>query len=173
VDLSYKNIDIAIRNAPKPTAGLSHRKLLGTCFTPLCSERLREQLRAPVDLAQQTLIHISARPESWAQWLTSVGCADLKPKRDLSFGSMPAALDAAARGRGIVLWDAPAARYLVRPFPHRVSGESSYYLVFRKSGLARAKVRACVNWLLGEMSTYKKSLRKISGNDADGPAGRH
>jgi LysR family transcriptional regulator, glycine cleavage system transcriptional activator len=172
VDLTYENIDLAIRNTRKPTVGLSHRKLLGTYFTPLCTERLQQQLRAPEDLVRQTLIHISARPESWSEWLNSVGCTDLKPKRDLSFDSMPAALDAAVRGRGIILGmepivsEAPAVRHLVRPFPHRVSGESSYYLVFRKAGLARAKVRACVNWLLGEMSVYKKSLRDISRPDA-------
>jgi LysR family glycine cleavage system transcriptional activator len=170
VDLAQENIDLAIRNTRSPTAGLGYRKLVDTYFTPLCVDRLHKQLRLPEDLARHTLIHVSARPESWGQWLDSVGCAGLKPKRDLSFDSQPAALDAAVRGRGIVLGmepivsDTPAARDLVRPFPDRVSGQSAYYLMFRKTGLTRPRVRACVNWLLEEMSAYKQRRRENSTN---------
>jgi LysR family glycine cleavage system transcriptional activator len=156
-------VDVAIRNTTGPTPGLECRKLLDIRPVPLCTRTLRDQLGAPSDLAGQTLIHVSARPNGWARWLTAVGCKGLRAKRDLTFDSASAALEAAAHGRGIVLtmdpitWDVPVARELVRAFPHRVEGTASYYLVFRKADLARRQVRALVDWLHKGMTAYKRN----------------
>jgi LysR family glycine cleavage system transcriptional activator len=90
----------------------------------------------------------------------------LSPRRELTFDSVTAAMEAAARGRGILLgmdpiaWDAPISSKLVRALPDQVEGNASYYLVYRKSDLARPKVRTFVEWLLAEMATYKRKLRR-------------
>jgi LysR family glycine cleavage system transcriptional activator len=162
-DFSREVVDLAIRNARGGTPGLEHRKLLDLRPVPLCTARIRDQITQPADLAKQTLIHVSTRRDSWPRWLTAVGCAGLRARRDLTFDSALSALEAAARGRGIVLgmdpitWDAPAAAKLVRALPNRVEGTSSYYLVYRKSDLARRPVRECVHWLLAETAAYKNA----------------
>jgi LysR family glycine cleavage system transcriptional activator len=166
VDLSREQVDLAIRNLTRPPSGLACRKLLDVRPVPVCAPKVRDQLNGPADLARQTLIHISTRPGSWARWLEAVGCAGLRAKRDLTLDSSPAALEAAAHGRGVALgidpivWDAPIAHKLVRALPQRVGGDASYYLVFRKPDLARPKVRACVDWLLAEMALYKRRRRQ-------------
>lgn len=165
VDFSRDAVDLAVRNARGRGSGLEYRKLLDLRPVPLCTPKLRDQLTSAADLAKQTLIHVSTRRESWPRWLAAVGCGGLRAKRDLAFDSAASALEAAARGRGIILgidpitWDAQAAHKLVRALPDRVEGTSSYYLVFRKADLARPPVRACIDWLLAEMAAYKRKIR--------------
>ena len=166
VNFSREAVDLAIRNATGRAPGLEHRKLLDLRPVPLCTPKLRDQLTSAADLAKQTLIHISARHESWPRWLAAVGYEGLRAKRDLVFDSAASALEAAARDRGIALgmdpitWDHPAARQLVRALPDRIEGTSSYYLVFRKADRARGPLRACVDWLVAEMAGYKHRLRR-------------
>ena len=174
VDFGREPVDLAIRNIGKPTPGLEHRKLLDVRPVPMCTAKLRKQLYRPADLARHTLIHVSARPSSWSRWLAVVGCAGLNPRRELTFDSVTAAMEAAAHDRGVVLgmdpiaWDAPIASKLVRALPERVEGTASYYLVCRKADLARPKVRTFVDWLTAEMAAYRRQLRR--GPGADRPA---
>ena len=174
VDLAREPIDLAVRNVEKPTPGLAHRKLLDIRPAPMCTAKVRQQLGRPADLARHTLIHVSGRPSSWARWLAAVGCPGLRPSRELTFDTVTAAMEAAAHDRGVVLgmdpiaWDAPIASKLVRALPERVEGTASYYLVCRKTDLARPKVRTFVNWLMTEMAAYRRQLRRERG--ADRPA---
>ena len=163
VDFSCERVDLAIRNVAKPAIGLAYRKLLDVRPVPVCLAALAMQLVTPADLAEQTLIHVSSRRGSWARWLEAVGFSGLRPKHNLTFDTVPAALEAAALGRGIamgmdpIVWDWSIADHLVRPFPYRVDGIASYYLVFRKPDLARPNVRTCVDWFLAEMAMYKST----------------
>jgi LysR family transcriptional regulator, glycine cleavage system transcriptional activator len=174
VDFSDERVDLAIRFVTRPAVGLEYRKLLDVRPVPICTPRLCDQLGVPSDLARQTLIHVSTMPDSWPRWLEAVGCAELRAKRDLTFDSVPASLEAAARGRGVamamdpIVWDAPIAGGLVRAFPHRVAGIASYYLAYRKADLARPNVRACVDWFLAEMARYKRGRLQKRNLDQDG-----
>src|SRR5262249_30478611 len=103
VDFSRERVDIAIRNVSKPSVGIEFRKLIDTRPVPVCTRALRKTLHKPADLAHNTLIHVSARPSAWPQWLAAVGCPDLRAKRDLSFDQVPAALEGAARGGGMAV----------------------------------------------------------------------
>ncbi len=160
VDLARENIDIAIRNLREMPQGLTAIKLFDVRPVPLCTAKIAAQLKTPADLAQQTLIHLSARRGVWSSWLRAAGCAGLKSKRKLAFDTMPAALQAAAQGRGVAIgidglvteWE----KSLVRPFAHRVPGDASYYLVHRKGDGVRPQVRAFVNWIGAEMAAFKR-----------------
>ena len=166
-DLERDGVDIAIRNLRAPTPGLVARKLLDVQGVPVCARELLASLKTPHDLATQTLIHVTARPDAWAEWLKSAKVGFLKGKRDLSFDTVPAALDAAARGRGVALgmhplvWEAPVARELVVPFAPRVESHSSYYVVHRRADRTRPEVRAFVDWLVGEMAAFRAKHRGI------------
>jgi LysR family glycine cleavage system transcriptional activator len=170
VDLERDGIDVGIRNLRSPTPGLWVRKLIDVRAVPLCARKLTQganALKRPRDLSQHTLIHISARPESWREWLKAVGLAELKPKRELTFDTIPAALEAAALGHGVTLgmhplvWEAPAAAALVVPFAPKTAVESSYYLVHRKTDGSRAEVKAFVDWLTGEMAAFVRSRPQV------------
>lgn len=166
-DLDREGIDVAIRNLRAPTPGLVARKLLDVTGVPVCSPKLLKALASPRDLAQQTLIHVSARPDAWDTWLTAAGVGRLKGKRDLSFDTVPAALDAAAGGHGIALgmhplvWESPVAKDLVVPFALKVDSGASYYVVHRKADGGRAEVKAFVDWLVKAMAAFRAKHRAI------------
>lgn len=169
-DFDREDVDIGIRNLRAPTPGLCARKLLDIRLVPLCARRLTNganALRQPPDLAQHTLIHVSARGDAWRRWLKAVGLPGLKPKREIMFDTVPAALEAAARGHGVTLgmsplvWEAPAASSLVVPFAPKVEADSSYYLVHRQADRRRAEVQAFVGWITKEMAAFARTHRTI------------
>ncbi len=169
-DLARDGVDVAIRNMRTPTPGLVSRKLLDVRGVPVCASKLLKgpvPLKTPADLARHTLIHVTARPEAWATWLAAAGLAGLKAKRDLSFDTIPATLDAAARGHGVALgmhpliWEAPVAASLVVPFAPAIAGDSSYYVVHRKADRGRPDVKAFVEWLIKEMAAFRSKHRGV------------
>lgn len=169
-DLERDGIDVGIRNLRAPSPGLSVRKLMDIRSIPLCGRKLTSganALRRPRDLAQHTLIHISARPESWRDWLRAAGLPELKPNRELTFDTVPAALEAAARGHGVTMglsplvWEAPIAAALVAPFGATIHVPSSYYIVHRKADGARAEVKAFVDWLTAEMAAFVRTRPRL------------
>jgi LysR family glycine cleavage system transcriptional activator len=166
-DLERDGVDVAIRNLRAPTPGLVSRKLLDVRGVPVCAPDLLPTLNEPRDLASHTLIHVTARPGAWDEWLSSAGVNKLKPKREISFDTVPAALDAAARGRGVALgmhplvWEAAIARDLVVPFSPPTKSGSSYYVVHRRADGARPEVRAFVDWLVKEMAAFTAKSGKV------------
>lgn len=166
VDLERGDCDVAIRNVRAPTPGLVSRKLLDTGGVPVCTRKIANRLHVPADLAGETLIHISARPDAWPDWLARAGVEGLKPKRNLSLDTVPAALDAAARGHGVALgmhplmWESPSATSLVAPFKLRPTNTSSYYVVHRRADGSRSDVKAFVNWITKEMAAWRDEARR-------------
>lgn len=164
VDLERENIDIAIRNLREAPQGLAAIKLLDVRPVPVCAAKIATQLKTPADLAGQTLIDLSSRRGVWSSWLRAAGVAGLKPKRRLAFDTIPAALDAAARGRGIAIgiegllgeWE----NNLVRPFRLRIAGDAAYYLVYRRDDRVRPEIRAFADWAVREMATFKRDTRR-------------
>jgi LysR family glycine cleavage system transcriptional activator len=176
VNLDRDGCDVAIRNLRSPTPGLVSRKLLDVSGVPVCTRRIAARLASPADLANETIIHVSARPASWSKWLAQAGYPALKPRLNLSFDTVPAALDAAAQGHGVALgmqplmWEAPCARTLVVPFKGQPASMSAYYVVHRRADGGRSDVAAFVSWLTTEMAAYKLEVHgrrpAISGADA-------
>ena len=166
-DLERDGVDVAIRNLRAPTPGLMSRKLLDVRGVPVCAPDLLPTLNEPRDLASHTLIHVTARPGAWDEWLASAGVGKLKPKREISFDTIPATLDAAARGRGVALgmhplvWEAAIAKDLVVPFSPPTKSGSSYYVVHRRADGARPEVRAFVDWLVKEMAAFTAKSGKV------------
>jgi LysR family glycine cleavage system transcriptional activator len=166
-DLDREGIDVAIRNLRAPTPGLVAKKLLDVTGVPVCAPKLLATLKAPADLARHTLIHITARPDAWGAWLKGAGVPNLKAKRDLSFDTIPAALDAAAQGHGVALgmhplvWEAAIAKDLVVPFTPKVDSGSSYYVVHRKGDGERPEVKAFVDWITKEMAAFRAKHQKL------------
>jgi LysR family glycine cleavage system transcriptional activator len=159
-DLERDNVDVAIRNVDALTPGLAGRKLLDLRAVPLCAASLAHQFNRAEALADATLIHVSARPHGWSQWLAAAGLPALTPRRNVSFDTIPAALEAAALGHGVALgiaplvWDAMKPG-LVVPFPPPPVSAGAYFAVCRRADRARMMVAAFVDWLSAEMTTYR------------------
>lgn len=165
VDLEAEGFDVAIRNADPGGEGYESRKLLDLRARPLCAPEVAAALPAPADLARATLIHISAGRAGWPDWLRLNGVEGLKPRSNLSFDAYPAAIEAAAKGRGVllglepVIWDAPSAAGLVAPFGAVTHSAGAYFAVWRRSARSNAARRDFVAWLFDEM---KHDARRLS-----------
>lgn len=167
-DLGHGDIDVAIRNVPALHAQLVARKLLDLRVVPLCAPSVAANLKCPEDLGRAAFIHIAAGSRGWTQWLATAGLEHIKPRSNLSFDTIPAALEAAAMGRGVLLgldpliWDAPAARDLVIPFRSPVQSAGAYFVVYHRADRSRHAVRAFSDWLIEEMKADSRRLKLTS-----------
>lgn len=177
-DFETDGVDVAIRNMAGPSAGLLARKLIDVRPEVLCAPALRDgphPIRAPAHLVAHTLIHIAPRQEAWTQWLAAAGCAGLAPKGEITFDNIPAALEAAAAGRGVALawaplvWDSPAADRLVPPFAPLGAPGAAYFVVWKRADRARAPVRAFVDWICAEMAADRHRLARLDAVRRHGP----
>lgn len=167
-DFATSRVDVAIRNLMRPDARLVSRKLLDLSAVPLCAPRVARSLTRPEDLEGVTLIHISGRAEGWQQWLKASGVKPIEPRANLSFDTIPAALDAALAGRGVMLgldpliWDVPAVTRLVVPFEVKRISAGSYYVVYRRSDRMRRAVKMFADWLVDELRADSRRLATMS-----------
>jgi len=166
MDFDQDDVDIAIRNVRHLSPGLISRKMMDLSAVPLCSPKLAEQLKTPRDLEKVTLIHLTSRRDGWAAWLTVNGLSGLKPKRNLTVDSLPAALDAAARGGGVALglsplvWDSPIVDQLIVPFNLPPTNAGAYYLVYRRADKSRRSIQAFAQWIVEEMRKDSRRLNR-------------
>lgn len=166
-DFDSDPVDVAIRNSAKPGGGLTARKLLDLRAIPLCTPQVADRIERPGDLSKVALIHLSVGSEGWRHWLERAGVGGLRAKSNLIVDTMPAALEAAAAGHGVMLglhplvWDMPIARRLVVPLNKPDVSGGAYYAVHRKADAARAPVRLFVAWLLAEMREDRGRLRRL------------
>ncbi len=168
VDFASSRVDVGIRNLMRPDAKLASRKLIDLGAVPLCAPRVARSLTKPEDLENVTLIHISGRAAGWQGWLRAAGVKPFEPRANLSFDTIPAALDAALAGRGVMLgldpliWDVAAVKQLVIPFKVKRISAGSYYVVYRRSDQMRRAVKMFADWLVDEMRADSRRLAAMS-----------
>jgi LysR family glycine cleavage system transcriptional activator len=158
-DFVSDGIDIAIRCGAGQYPGLSAELLMKEDHFPVCSPKLlkgRYALRTPADLARHTLLH-DVFTVDWAIWLRRAGIDNIDPHRGPKFLSSDHAIQAAARGEGVVLGrsalvvDELAAGRLVRPFELSLPAGFAYYVVYPQRALQRPSVKAFRDWLMAEI----------------------
>jgi LysR family glycine cleavage system transcriptional activator len=169
-DLAKGEADIGIRNLRTKPAGLSARKLIDIRGVPVCAPALkhgRKPLSGPEDLGRHTLIYYSSRPDAWDAWFAAQGLTGIRPRATLTVDTVPAALEAAARGAGIalgtdpIMWDADVAKGLVPALSLRPVPESAYYVCTTKQRARDPQVLAFTDWLFREAATRGKKLSAI------------
>jgi LysR family transcriptional regulator, glycine cleavage system transcriptional activator len=108
--------------------------------------------------------------------LGAVGLVGLEPAGSRVFDTVPAALEAAALGQGVLLgldplvWDTPQAARLTVPFSTPPVSAGSYFLVHRRADRARPAVEAFTTWIRREAATDLTRLRKLAAERLARPA---
>lgn len=114
-------------------------------------------IRAPIDMARQSLIHSELNLFSWNDWFKAEGLSDLFDEKGLRFDSSYMAIDAAVDGQGAILeshlhvQNELKSKRLVAPFGlagYTVQGHS---LNFVQSRTRLPKVEAFKSWILAEL----------------------
>jgi LysR family glycine cleavage system transcriptional activator len=155
VDFETSGVDVAIRLGRDHSAGLRLFPLLEIRAMPVCAPSVARSLKAPGDLARQTLIHIERQPHAWGHWLAEVGAPDLEPARELWVDNVPAALEAAEHGLGVALAMHPLIHgrkdygsALVAPFGVRTERSQTFYMVCRPERADDKAIAAFRAWLV-------------------------
>ena len=83
VDFDVEAFDAGIGVGDGKFAGLEAQHLAPLRATPIATPALarRLRLRSPKDLERAVLIHVTASPASWQQWLQRAGVPKLEPRR--------------------------------------------------------------------------------------------
>lgn len=164
-DFARDAVDAAIRYGEGRWPGLAATKLTDLAVAPVCAPKLAASLRHPRDLAQHTIIHLSAFPDAWPRWFHAVKAAAIKPKREIWVDNITQTLDAAERGLGVALGLSPLIapklkeQRLVLPFAPPVPVDGSYWFVCRRAEAAKPRLVNLRDWLLGLMQQAHADMK--------------
>jgi LysR family glycine cleavage system transcriptional activator len=154
--------DVAVLLSAGRFPGFPVERLLALSVTPLASPRLAGTRKlAPAALRGMTLLHDDTGRhfdghDFWDLWLEAAGLARARLRHRTHLSHTVLALEAAVEGLGVVatLPELAAPQLesgrLVAPFELRVPLPYAYYVVTTSEALARAPVRAFVDWLAAQ-----------------------
>ncbi len=158
VDFTRDEYDLAVRvgRVDADWGRLAAHKLVDIEVFPVASPALARELARPRDLAGQTLIHGSPRPDDWRHWLEVAGVPEIDAEQGLRFESLNLSIQAAIEGIGVAMGigslirDDLAQGRLVRLFDVSRRSGRPFHLVYPMSRAQNPKLAAFRDWLLEE-----------------------
>ena len=160
--------DAAVHFGTSVWPGTVAHHLFGEEMTPVCSPRLLEGRPEPVpaDLRKFTLLHQSARPDAWRQWLARAGVDEDDCMAGQRYELFSMLVEAARAGLGVAL--VPrffvshelASGELVIPVDISLRNDKGYFLVYPESKKHSAALSAFENWLLDTAAHYCSTERR-------------
>lgn len=154
--------DAAIHFGDPVWPGAIAKHLFGEEMTAVCSPQLlsgRTSLE-PYEVPNFTLLHQSARPDAWRQWLVQGGVHDADSMKGQRYELFSMLVEAARAGLGIAL----VPRFLVShelatgelicPCDLPLHSDKGYYLVYPEHKQNSPWLQAFEAWLLSAASRY-------------------
>ena len=157
--------DAAIHFGNPVWPGALAHHLFGEEMTPVCSPRLlngRASLQ-PDELEQYTLLHQSARPDAWRQWLVQAGVREANCMKGQRYELFSMLVEAARAGLGIALvprffvMNELAVGELLIPCDLPLRNDKGYYLVYPECKQCSPLLMAFEKWLLETARAYRES----------------
>lgn len=151
VDIAGEGLDCAIRFGDGAWHGTEADRLLEAPLSAMCAPSIAPRLRAPADLAHESLLR-SYRADEWAAWFSAAG-VPCPLVRGTVFDSSLALAEAAAQGAGVALLPVRLFQRelqqgrLVQPFGTHIA-LGAYWLTRLKSRPPSAALQAFRGWLL-------------------------
>ena len=157
--------DAAIHFGNPVWPGAVAHHLFGEEMTPVCSPHLlngRANLK-PEDLENFTLLHQSARPDAWRQWLVQAGVREANCMKGQRYELFSMLVEAARAGLGIALvprffvLNELAVGELLIPCDLPLRNDKGYYLVYPECKQCSPLLMAFEKWLLVTAEKYCES----------------
>jgi LysR family transcriptional regulator, glycine cleavage system transcriptional activator len=162
-DFANASFDAAIHFGDADWQDAGSDFLLHESMIPVCAPQLLREgkLSKPADLAEQTLLEQSTRPDAWREWFerAAVRVETTRPRPKFEHFMMLA--QAAAAGAGVAL----VPRFLVEPelgegslvcpFEITLQGRHAYHLVYPYDRLRQPSFARFRDWLLDEARSYR------------------
>jgi LysR family transcriptional regulator, glycine cleavage system transcriptional activator len=153
-DFTVEDVDLAVRYGGGKWPGVQAIQLAHEDVFPVCSPRFNGgRLPATLaELARAKLLHTPLQP--WDEWFAALGVTVTHERRRMTFTETDILLRAAINGLGIALSrrllaqpELDAGR-LVRPVPHSVRADRSYFIVYPDTGEPGPRLVIFRDWLL-------------------------
>jgi DNA-binding transcriptional LysR family regulator len=150
--------DAAIHFGDPVWPGSVAKHLFGEEIVAVCNPRLltRKPMLTPRDVSEFTLLHQSARPDAWRQWLAQAAIHDVDSMKGQRYELFSMLVVAAKAGLGIALvprflvGQELNAKELVTPFDFSMSSNQGYYLVYPEKKQNSPMLQAFEGWLMRE-----------------------
>lgn len=133
----------------------------------VCSPEIAASVQQVQDLAAVPLLHLSSRPEAWADWARSAG-ATLDTATGPQFELFSMVAQAAAAGLGaavlprfLILDEIAAGRLVPVLSPPLISSDTAYYFASPRSRSASQSVQDFKRWLQAEMQVAADSFSSV------------
>jgi LysR family glycine cleavage system transcriptional activator len=156
-ELLDPDVDLDIRIASAPVAGMESHQLTQDDVFPVCSPALAmaaPRLRRPIDLRRHTLLTSIGFAQGWPQWFAAAGVEHEPSAVSIEFDSMRLALEMAALGHGVTLARSSYAEDLLRArrlrslFNVRIKASDNVYLTLARGLEANSPAVQFRNWIL-------------------------
>jgi LysR family transcriptional regulator, glycine cleavage system transcriptional activator len=153
-DFAVEDVDLAVRYGGGKWPGVQAIQLAHEDVFPVCSPRFNGgRLPATLaELARAKLLHTPLQP--WDEWFAALGVTVTQERRSMTFTETDILLRAAINGLGIALSrrllaqpELDAGR-LLRPVPHSVRADRSYFIVYPDTGEPAPRLAIFRDWLL-------------------------
>ena len=142
--------------------GVSGDELLRETLYPVAPPAIAEQIQAPQDLLNHTLIEVSTHRASWVHLFEALRLPHGQARYFFADNSLMAA-ELSARGMGIALARAPASDAAIQAsglapcLPEvSVAGQEAYHLIYPDKASLRPVARKFRDWLMD----YTASMRE-------------
>jgi DNA-binding transcriptional LysR family regulator len=154
--------DAAIHFGDPVWPGSVAKYLFGERITAVCSPSLlagRTHIQ-PSDISSFTLLHQSARPDAWRQWLAQAGVRDVDSMKGQRYELFSMLVEAAKAGLGIALVPKFLVNHelkskeLVRPFDLSIPNDKGYYLVYPEKKQGSSLISTFENWLIASAQHF-------------------
>lgn len=158
------HFDAAIHFGNPVWPGAVAHHLFGEEMTPVCSPRLLNGSKSlrPEDLENFTLLHQSARPDAWRQWLVQAGVREANCMKGQRYELFSMLVEAARAGLGIALvprffvLNELAGGELLIPCDLPLRNDKGYYLVYPECKQSSVLLMAFEKWLLETAQQYRE-----------------
>ncbi len=155
-DFVSDGVDCAVRFGRGTWPGLAAHRLMSLDWVPVAAPALvrNGRLKAPDDLARQTLLHYDAAPDAWRMWLLAAGAKGVDPDKGQTLSDMAATMQAAIDGIGIAITDRKfidrelKQRRLVIPFDIDMPSGGAFYFVYPEGRASDARITTFRDWVL-------------------------
>ncbi len=158
--------DAAIHFGSPVWPGAVAHHLFGEEITPVCHPRLLHGRRymKPDQLEKHTLLHQSARPDAWRQWLVQAGVHEANCMKGQRYETFSMLVEAARASLGIALvprffvLNEIALGELVIPCNLALRNDRGYYLVYPERKQGSPLLMAFEKWLLEMAKQYSEKV---------------